>query len=99
MGKNDIIHTIKRSCLMCSTYKGFSPVKSDQSRNKVLDNLDKLESIYSNLYDELRRQDAEVSDIKKAKSNKILCMDSVDTCKACDRSIDRVNRMLMKLDN
>ena len=88
------ISVMRRTCLLCNTYRISRP-DSNERRLQVISELNELVYFYNQQYNELRRNDAPVSEINRAKSNKTLFLDAMTECKGCNRDIDRVNRRLV----
>lgn len=85
---------IRRICLLCNTYRMARPGDNER-KLQVISELNELVYLYNQQYNELRRADASVSAINKAKENKTLFLDSMSECRECNKEIDKVNRKLM----
>ena len=88
-----IVKDMKKNCLLCVSYKGFRPEKSDGAMQVVRANLETLVDYYNLKYDEFRSHDASADKILKTKDNKILCLDALQTCRGCNKEFDKVNRI------
>lgn len=88
------IATIRRACLLCNTYRLSRPGDNER-KLQVISDLNDLVYFYNQQFNELRRADAQVSAINKAKENKTLFLDAMTECKNCDKEVDKVNRKLM----
>lgn len=88
------IAKIRRTCLLCNTYRLARPGDNERKLD-VISDLNELVYAYNQQYNELRRADATVASINKAKGNKTLFLDSMTECKGCDKEVDCVNRRLM----
>jgi len=85
----------RRNCSMCFTYRNFKP--DDDRKNAVLKALDELYNAYRLEFDSLRRADASEGEIIRARENKTFMLNATDTCKACGRDEDKINRLLMQI--
>lgn len=83
--------------MLCFTYKTFRPQDSDGLRAKVLTSLDELTEYFEERFNSLRKKDAELSLIRKAKENKIICRDAESVCRRCDKQADRAGRYLSRI--
>ena len=85
---------LKKNCMLC---KGRSRLRnSEPEKQQVQNGLKNLVEFFHSQYNALRREDAKASDINNAIENKRLCMDLLDECEKCDKSVDLVNRGLNK---
>lgn len=89
------ISSARRNCTMCFTYRNFRP--DGEQKNSVLKALDELYNAYRLEFDDLRKADASEGEIIRARETKTFMLNAQDTCRACDRSEDRVNRLLMQI--
>ncbi|MFH0954543.1 MAG: hypothetical protein V1777_00355 [Candidatus Micrarchaeota archaeon] len=88
---------IKKNCKMCNTYRLRKP--GDLSaKTQVQKDLFELQTRFSNRQQFLRRtEDANANQSQMAQDNRFYCRDLIDECKACDRSVDAINRKIGKL--
>lgn len=86
---------LKKHCMLC---KGRSRLRSTEPERQQMQNgLKNLVEFFHIQYNALRREDADTIDINNAIENKRLCMDLLDECEKCDKSVDLVNRGLNKV--
>jgi hypothetical protein len=86
----------KRNCLFC--YGRSRLRNTDNERDTAMAKIKEMYRLFDDYYNEARRKDAAVQYIKKALENKRLCLDAVDACRGCDRTIDHINRQVMKFE-
>lgn len=89
------IRDAKRNCLHCNGRRILTG-KIDE-KERALKATKSLYNYYLDLFNSLRRDDAPVSEIEKARLNKTVCLDAMDECRACDREVDKLNRTIVKL--
>ena len=86
---------LKKHCMLC---KGRSRLRNaEPERQNVQNGIKNLVEFFHIQYNALRREDAEAVEINNAIDNKRLCMDLLDECEGCDKSVDLVNRGLNKV--
>ena len=89
---------IKRSCMMCLTYKTFNPERSEEARRRALDRLKDLANHYRDRFDDLRREEKTTEEeVRKAHYNKVVCLDAFDLCKECRKDEDKVKQFILKI--
>ena len=88
-----LVKDTKKNCLLCVSYKGFRPEKSDGAMHVVQANLEAMVDYYNMKYDEFRTHDESTDKILKTKDNKVTCLDALHTCKGCNKEYDKVNRI------
>ena len=89
------IRQLKRKCLLCNGRRYLKP--DDGVKNEVRAGLEALREHFRAEFNELRAKDAELEQIDRARENKSICADAIDTCRHCGREEDRVNRLLNKI--
>ena len=96
--KEDELKTgIKKNCMLCMGRAHLASNRGSPEKESVLVGLDKIYKLYEDKFNQLRKEDAEVYDIKNSGDNKRFILDTLAVCKGCDREIDRVNRALNDL--
>ncbi len=92
---SDKVAFLKRHCMLC---KGRSRLRSSEpERQNVQKGLKNLVEFFHTKFNALRREDAEAGDINNAIENKRRCMDLLEECEKCDKSVDLVNRGVNKI--
>ena len=89
------IRDAKRNCINCSGRRMLRD--KTEERERSFSAMKSLYTYYLDLFNSLRRDDAPVSEIEKARLNKTVCLDAMDECRACDKEVDRINRSTGKL--
>ena len=93
----ELIKSAKRNCLFCM---GRSRLRdTGQERKLAYSAVERLYKHYIDLFNYLRKEDASLEEINKTKENKYVCLDAMDLCKKCDKSVDQINRAVNKLSN
>jgi len=96
--KEDELKTgIKKNCMLCMGRAHLGAQRGSPEKEAVLSGLDNLYNVYEDKFNQLRREDAEVDDIKNSGDNKRFILDTIAVCKGCDREVDRANRALNDL--
>ena len=96
--KEDELKTvIKKNCMLCVGRAHLSIGRGSPEKEVVLNGLDNLYNLFEDKFNQLRREDAEVTDIKNSGDNKRFVLDTIAVCTGCDREIDRANRALNDL--
>lgn len=96
--KEDKLRTgIKKNCMFCMGRAHLSLNRGAPEKEAVLNDLDKLYNLYEDKFNQLRREDAKVVNIKNSGDNKRFILDTIAVCSGCDREIDRANRALNDL--
>ena len=90
-----VLKSAKKHCLLCHTMQRFKP--DDKEKLAAQNDLSELTSFFSAQYDSLRKKDAPSEKIQEALQSKRYCMDLIDTCRTCQKDVDRVNRGLGNL--
>ncbi|MBN1940783.1 MAG: hypothetical protein JW772_01220 [Candidatus Diapherotrites archaeon] len=85
----------KRNCLFC--YGRARLRDTETEKNIALGKVEEMRELFEGKYNSLRKADASTEAIQRALENKRICMDAVDTCKNCDKRVDRLNRELGKI--
>lgn len=88
---------VKKNCMLCMGRAHLSLNRGAPEKENVLGGLDKLYNLYEDKFNQLRREDAEVDDIKNSGDNKRFILDTIAVCSGCDREVDRANRALNDL--
>ena len=88
---------VKKSCMLCMGRAHLATDRGTPEKEAVLNGLDKLYNLYEEKFNQLRREDAEVEDIKNSGDNKRFILDTIAVCSGCDREVDRANRALNDL--
>ena len=94
--ENRLVKSIKHNCLLCHARRTFDR-PTNPEKELVVASLDALATAFENKYNLLRKGNYSTEKIRKALDNKHLCMDTKDTCKNCDREVDRANRHMADL--
>ena len=96
--KEDELKTgIKKNCMLCMGRAHLATDRGAPEKENVLNGLDNLYNLFEEKFNQLRRDDAEVMDIKNSGDNKRFILDTIAVCSVCDREVDRANRALNDL--
>ncbi|MDD5163260.1 MAG: hypothetical protein PHD95_03570 [Candidatus ainarchaeum sp.] len=90
-----LLKNAKRNCLLCYGRARLRP--TDNERNLALKSAESMYSMFGERYNELRRQDYPVESIRTSQEYKRICLDALDACKTCDKSVDYINRHLSQI--
>ena len=90
-----LVREAKRNCLMCYGRARLRP--TDNEKNNALSSAQKMYSLFGDRYNELRKEDGSVEAIRISQEYKRICLDAVDACKACDKSVDCINRHMSRI--
>jgi len=90
-----MVQLAKKNCKWCYSHRGLSPTEKEKTNTQKV--VLKLAEEYQGKYDSLRKEDADAEEILAAQHNKRYCWDMAETCKKCERDVDRVNRALNDL--
>lgn len=97
MATEKLVGEIKKNCKMCNTYRLRKP-NDFSAKQLVQAHLSELQQHFAERQQFLRRtEDANSYQSQAAQDNRFFCRDLIDECKACDRSVDRINRQIAKL--
>jgi predicted ATPase len=90
-----LLKNAKRNCLLCYGRARLRP--TDAEKNTALKAAEAMYSMFGNRYNELRRLDYPVESIRTSQEYKRICLDALDACKACDKSVDYINRHMSQI--
>jgi len=89
------IDSAKRSCVLCHTYRNLKPSVSQKEMASVATR--RAYDILKDAFEELRKRNAPISQLEKVKAAKVLCLDAMDTCDACDKQRPRIKEILVDI--
>lgn len=90
-----LIKTAKRNCMFC--YGRARLRDTEAERKQAQNSVKQMQELYEENYNDLRKQDAPADWIQKNLENKRVCMDALDACDKCDKTVDLLNRQLIKI--
>jgi len=90
------INTAKRCCNRCHIQKTFK--ENDIEKELAQKACKRCIDLFREEFDIRRRNEQTTNEqIETLKTAKIICLDALDSCKACDRSTPRMKNILVKL--
>jgi len=90
-----LLKDAKRNCVFC--YGRARLRNTDAEKNQAQNSVKKMQKLYEDNYTSLRKEDAPADWIQKSLDNKRVCMDAIDACNKCDKTVDTLNRQLLKI--
>lgn len=82
----------KRKCILCSGRRLLHARNDEKDAVQAI--LKGLYEHYNSKYNEFRKEDAPVEEIRRMQHNKTLSLDLLHECRSCNKEIDLVNRSL-----
>ncbi|HLD58998.1 MAG TPA: hypothetical protein VI977_05205 [archaeon] len=90
-----LLRDAKRNCLLC--YGRARLRSTDNERTIAFKAAETMYRLFEERYNALRRSDAPTESLQKALEFKRLCLDAMDSCKACDKTVDYINRHISRI--
>ncbi len=94
-GLSAFFDSAKRSCMLCHTYRNLKP--SVDQKEMALTSTQRAYDALRVAFDELRAEDAEIDKLNRVKAAKVLCLDAMDACNACDKQRARIKEIFVNI--
>jgi hypothetical protein len=92
----DSLDIAGRACSRCHAHKTFRP--SEDHKENAVRAVRRTYDLLKNAFEEKRKDDiTTIEQIETIKKAKILCLDSIDACKTCDKEQPRIKEMLSNI--
>lgn len=85
----------KRNCMLCHTYRNLQP--SSDHKEMAVTSTKRAYDLLKTAFEVLRSQDASVQNLEKVRAAKVLCLNSIDSCGACDKQRPRIKELLIDI--
>ena len=85
----------KRNCMLCHTYRSLQP--SSDHKEMAITATRRAYDALKEAFEVLRQEDAAVEKLEKVRAAKVLCLDGIDACNACDKQRPRIKEVLIDI--
>ncbi|MFH1390873.1 MAG: hypothetical protein ABIH20_01005 [Candidatus Diapherotrites archaeon] len=91
-----IKQSVKKNCMLCMG-RAHLGRQGTPEKDQTQDSLKELYNHFEIKFRELRKADAEGTEIQRSGENKRFVLDVISTCNSCDMEEDRANRSMNQL--
>ncbi|MEI7961800.1 MAG: hypothetical protein WCI04_05705 [archaeon] len=85
----------KRNCMLCHTYRNLQP--SSDHKEMAITTTKRAYEALKEAFEVLRTENAVIENLEKVRAAKVLCLDAIDACGACDKQRPRIREILIDI--
>jgi hypothetical protein len=94
-GLSTYFDSAKRNCMLCHSYRNLKP--SAEQKEMAQTSTRRAYDALREAFEIMRVNDSPIDKLDKIRAAKVLCLDAIDACEACDKQRPRIKEILIDI--